>query len=132
MEVRNCTTCGRIFNSVMDIKRCPACRKDDEEKFREIRDYLYDHSGATIEEVAEALDVDRKKILHFLREGRLETIGVNMVIQCENCGAPIRTGKYCDDCTRDMTMNLKSAAKTIPKAKKKAPGSGMHIKQKKK
>ena len=132
MEVRNCTTCGRIFNSVMDIKRCPACRKDDEEKFKEIRDYLYDHSGASIEEVSEALDVDRSKILHFLREGRLETIGDHMVIQCESCGVPIHSGKYCDDCTREMTMNLKSAARTIHKGEKKARGTGMHIKQKKK
>lgn len=132
MEVKNCTTCGRIFNSVMGIKRCSTCRKADEEKFKRIRDYLYDHSGASIEEVSETLDIDRSKILHFLREGRLETIGDHMVLQCESCGEPIHSGKYCESCTREMTMNLKSAAKTIPKAKKSQPGMGMHIKQKKK
>jgi len=115
MEVRNCTTCGKMFNSVMDIKRCPACRKADETKFKMIKEYLYDMPGATIEEVAENLDIDRGSILNFLREGRLETIGENMVISCENCGAPIHSGKFCDKCSREMTMNLKSAAKTLHK-----------------
>lgn len=132
MEVRNCTTCGKIFNSVMDIKRCPACRKADDEKFREIRNYLYDHPGASIDEVAEVLEIDKRKILLFLREGRLETLGEHMVLQCDSCGTPIRTGKLCEACKRDMAMGLKSAAKTIPRSSKKTHGSGMHTKRKKK
>ena len=131
MEVRNCTTCGRIFNSVMEIKRCPECRKKDETKFNMIREYLYDSPGATIEDVSENLDIARDKILHFLREGRLETMGDHMVIQCEKCGESIHSGKYCEKCTRDITMDLKSIAKKPGKStSKNGHGSGMHIKHK--
>lgn len=111
MEVRNCTTCGRIFNSVMDLKRCPDCRKKDETKFRMIKEYLYDVPGASIEEVSENLGIDRQTILHFLREGRLETVGDNMILYCEGCGKPISTGRLCEDCHRDEAMNIKSIGK---------------------
>lgn len=132
MNVKNCSTCGRIFNSVMDIKRCPECRKGDEVKFKMIREYLYDNPGASIEEVSEQLDIDRTKILHFLREGRIETVGDQMVINCEHCGTLITHGKYCEKCSRKITMDLKSAAKIIRKETSRTTHStGMHIKKKK-
>lgn len=132
MEVRNCSTCGKIFNAVMDVRRCPECRKGDEVKFRMIREYLYDNPGASIEEVSEHLDIDRNKILHFLREGRLETVGEQMVISCENCGALIHSGKYCEKCSRDMAMDMKSVAKVPQKeSSRTAHSTGMHIKKKK-
>jgi len=131
MEVRNCSTCGKIFNAVMDVKRCPECRKGDETKFKMIREYLYDNPGASIEEVSEHLDIDRGKILHFLREGRLETVGDQMVINCEQCGTPINHGKYCEKCSREITMDMKSAAKVIQKdTSRTAHSTGMHIKKK--
>ncbi|MCH4889303.1 hypothetical protein EZV73_17025 [Acidaminobacter sp. JC074] len=132
MEVINCKSCGKMFHSVMGIKRCPACRQADDAKFKMIKEYLYDCPGATIEEVVENLGVERRLVLDFLREGRLETIGPNMVIQCENCGEPIHSGKYCDKCHREITLNLRSAANAIKKPRKLDKGTGMHIKNKKK
>ena len=133
MEVRNCTTCGRMFNSVMEIKRCNACRQADDVHFKMIKEYLYDAPGASIEEVSENLDISRTTILNFLREGRLETIGANMVIQCEHCGKLINSGKYCDSCQRDIALDMKSAAKTMSRNQgRKDKGSGMHVKHKKK
>lgn len=132
MEVKNCSTCGKIFNSVMDVKRCSECRKGDEVKFKMIREYLYDNPGASIEEVSEHLDIDRIKILHFLREGRIETVGDQMVINCEHCGILITHGKYCEKCSREIAMDLRSAAKVIRKETSRTTHSaGMHIKKKK-
>jgi len=132
LEVKNCTSCGKIFNALPGFRRCPACIKGDETKFKMIKEYLYDCPGATIEEVVENLGVDRTLVLNFLREGRLETIGENMVIQCEHCGTAIHSGKYCDKCQRDITMDLKSAAKSIKRPEKRDSGKGMHVKHKKK
>ena len=36
-------------------------------------------------------------------------------IPCENCGASIRSGKYCEKCKREMTNNLSSVMEK-PKA----------------
>ncbi len=120
MEVRNCSTCGKIFNSVMDQKRCLVCRQADEEVFREIRNYLYDNPGASIEEVSDTLELERTKVLHFLREGRLETVGANMVLSCEQCGVLITSGHLCDDCSRKSSMNIRgvSNVKTTKKSNK--------------
>lgn len=127
-EVRNCTECGQVFQSVMGIKLCPACLKKEDEKFRMIKDYLYDYPGASMDQVSEALDVSKRTLLRYLKEGRLETIGETMVLQCEHCGTAIRYGKFCKECARDMSMDMKSAAKTLQKDKK---SKGFYSKHKK-
>jgi len=133
MEVINCNDCGRIFNSVMGIKTCPACLKRDEAKFKLIKEYIYDNPGATIEEVSENLNVTKKTILFYLKEGRLETIGQQKVLNCENCGVAISYGKYCNDCSREMALNLKSAAKVMSNRTGKGSSSkGMYSSKKKK
>lgn len=39
MEVRNCRSCGRLFN-YMGAPLCPACQKKLEEKFQEVKAFL--------------------------------------------------------------------------------------------
>ncbi|WP_422446897.1 TIGR03826 family flagellar region protein [Thermoanaerobacterium sp. DL9XJH110] len=106
MELRNCPECGKLF--VYTVKNlCPDCVKKEEEDFEKVRDYLYDNPGATIEEVSEKTGVDSKKVLEFLREGRLVLKNANAgILSCEMCGAPILTGRYCDKCAGDMKKRL--------------------------
>lgn len=133
MEVKNCDTCGKIYNSVMGIKTCPVCLKIEEEKFRIIKDYIYANPGATIDEVSTELSVTKKTILRYLKEGRLETIGDQKVLNCEHCGVPISYGKFCNDCSREMALDLKSAAKVMhDRTKPGARSKGMHSAKKKK
>jgi flagellar operon protein (TIGR03826 family) len=110
MNVRNCRKCGKLFNYMMGMPICPACKDKLEETFQEVKKYIREHRMADIKEVAEACDVEPNQIQQWIREERLEfTADSPVKIPCENCGAMIRSGKYCDKCKRDMTNNLSSA-----------------------
>lgn len=108
MNVRNCRNCGRIFNYVLGPIVCPACREKMEEKFQEVKEYIRDHRGVGIMEVSEACDVDASQIRQWLREERLEVTEDSAIfLNCESCGAPIRTGKYCDKCKNEVTRGFR-------------------------
>lgn len=123
MNVRNCRVCGRIFNYLSGPPVCPACRDAAEAKFQEVKDYIREHPGVGMSEVAEACDVDPGQIRQWLREERLEVTADSAVfLNCESCGAPIRSGKYCEKCKQEMAKGFDQVLKTSrpepPKPKK--------------
>lgn len=129
MKLQNCAKCGKLYKPIIRGKYCPACEKKEDEVFQRVKDYLYDNPGAGIDEISEECDATHKQIMQYLREGRLETIGDNMIIQCEKCGEFIRTGRYCSKCMRVISLNLKSAAKKIGSSYRDDKGIGMHTKK---
>ncbi|MDE5825458.1 MAG: flagellar protein [Lachnospiraceae bacterium] len=116
MNVRNCRKCGKLFNHIAGMPICPACKDKLEEKFQEVKKYIRENRMADIKEVAEECEVEPAQIQQWIREERLEfTADSPVKIPCENCGAMIRSGKYCEKCKREMTNNLSSVMEK-PKA----------------
>lgn len=112
MNVRNCRNCGAIFNYVSGQVICPACKEEVEKKFQEVKEYIRNNKGAGINEVAEACDVDSGQIRQWLREERLElTADSGVYLNCESCGAPLRSGRFCDKCTQNMTRGFQEVLK---------------------
>lgn len=124
MNIRNCRVCGRIFNYLSGVPICPNCKDDLEAKFQEVKEYIREHRGVGIMEVAEACDVDPAQIRQWLRDDRLEvTEDSAMFLNCESCGAPIRSGKYCEKCKASMTQSFNEVLRTnrpAPKPEKKS------------
>jgi flagellar operon protein (TIGR03826 family) len=114
-EVRNCRRCGRIFNYIGGAPICSNCKEQDEVEFRKIKEYLYENPRAALSEVSTVLDVSVEKIKRFLKEGRLEIVGDdgNFVLECENCGKSIRTGRFCEICEKELSGNLQTASKRM-------------------
>ncbi len=114
-EVRNCKRCGAVFYYLGGVPLCQACKDKDEEDFKRVKEYLYENPGATLSEVATALDLSVEKIKFFLKEGRLEitNTGGNVFLECEVCGKAIRTGRYCDECSKEIEKKLRVAADSI-------------------
>ena len=113
MEVRNCRKCGRIFNYVAGMPICPMCREKTEAKFQEVKEYIRENKGVGIMEVSEACDVDAAQIRQWLREERLEVTEDSAIyLNCESCGAPIRTGRFCDKCKNEVTKGFKDIVST--------------------
>ncbi len=129
MNVRNCRNCGRIFNYITGTIICPGCKDALEAKFQEVKEYVREHRGAGIAEVAEACDVDAAQIRQWLREDRLEVTEDSAIfLTCEGCGAPIRSGRFCEQCQGAMTKGFKdiirnSRPETTPTPIKKDPKS---------
>lgn len=114
-DVRNCRKCGRLFNYIGGAPICQDCKKEDEADFARVKEYLYKNPGASITMVSTDLEMSVEKIKRFLKEGRLEITGEdgNMVLECENCGKSIRSGRFCDECERSLAMGFQSAASQI-------------------
>lgn len=106
MDIRNCSKCGSIFR--YDGKRiCPACRKKNEEDFQLVKKYLDKEPGANISQVVEETGVETKKVIEFLREGRLEVEpGGAVILECEKCGTGITTGRFCNKCVNNITRDI--------------------------
>lgn len=123
MNVRNCKNCGKIFNYFMGPPVCPNCKESMEAKFQEVKEYVRVNKGSSIQEVAEACDVEPSQIRQWLREERLElTDNSSIMMPCESCGAPIQCGRFCNNCKRDManqfSNSIRPAVKAQPEQKK--------------
>ena len=121
MNVRNCRKCGRIFNYVSGPPICMQCKEALEEKFQEVKKYIYDNRHASIPQVAEACDVSPNQIQQWLREERLELAeGSGITLFCEKCETPIMSGRFCEKCKNSMANQLNSSIKK-PEAPKPKP-----------
>lgn len=123
MDVRNCRDCGKIFNYVSGPPLCPACLKELDKKFEKVKEYIYDHPGAGVQEVSDENDVTVAQIKIWIRQERLTFADDSPIgIDCEICGATIKTGRYCNACKNKMVNNLGDVYKQPkPEPRKKDP-----------
>ena len=138
MTATNCPRCGRLFTKIR-VPVCPMCEKAEEEQFQNLRAYIEEEPLSNITELSEATGVPPKRILRYIREGRLQVSeGLLGELRCTKCGEPIDEGSFCDSCTTKMAQDLagafgeqapaKAAAKdTRPSDTKK--GTGFHTKR---
>lgn len=116
MEVRNCKSCGRLFNYMSGPGICANCQRKLEEKFQEVKAYLDENPNSSVNQVSEAMDVSVKQIKQWIKEERLSLSQPSPDgIVCEHCGTPICSGRFCDKCKAKMQNTLSSAIEK-PKA----------------
>lgn len=112
MDVRNCKGCGKLFNYLSGIPLCPECLKKLEEKFIDVKQYIEDHPGASLSEIAEDNDVTVNQIKRWVREERLSFTADSVVgLECENCGTIIKTGRFCDSCKEKLQHGFEQCIK---------------------
>lgn len=110
MEIRNCRSCGKLFNYIGGVPLCPTCQKELDDKFSTVKEYIYNNPKATIQQISEENEVSISQLKQWVREERLcfsedSPIGLS----CENCGALIRTGRFCPVCKEKMSQQIAGA-----------------------
>ena len=126
MEVRNCKEWGKIFNYMEGAPLCPACTKKQEEVYLQVKEYVYNNPGASINQVAEENEVTVQQIKRWIREEKLAFSEQSDIgLECENCGAMILTGRFCQTCKKALGNKLGNAyhKASAPKAPAKKKGS---------
>lgn len=109
-ELRNCPRCGKLF-TYRGKRVCEECAAEEERDFEKVKEFLKDKPGATVLEVTTATGLDQRKVLEFIREGRLTTLGLpNLTAECEQCGAPITSGRLCPRCAEKLKREIDGAA----------------------
>lgn len=111
MELKNCKKCGRMFSATNGHEFCSKCRLEVEDHFKIVREYVYDHPGVTVNEVAEETGVEKKEILKFLREEKLELKDISEGSRCQKCGKPISSGRYCQTCASELKKGFEKVIK---------------------
>ena len=109
---RVCEQCGADapeYKGVGEYK-CRECGHLMYDDFGIVRNYLEEHRGATQSEVSRATGVPTETIRQFLREERLEvTAGSGVMLACEICRAPIRSGRFCSECAKKVEQKEAAA-----------------------
>lgn len=119
MDVRNCKGCGKLFNYVSGPPICTTCNKLLEDKFSDVKEYLYNNPGAGIQEISDKFEVSVTQIHKWIRDERLSFAEDSLVgIECENCGANIKTGRFCKACKDKLANNLNNIYKEPEKVTK--------------
>lgn len=110
MNVKNCKKCGKLFNYAFGPQVCPDCLGAEEELFQKAKKYVQDNPGCDMQELSREIEVDASQIRQWIREERLQFAdNSSITIQCEKCGASIRSGRFCEKCKNDMSHGLKDA-----------------------
>lgn len=118
MEVKNCKGCGKLFNYLTGPQLCPTCAKALDLKFEKVKEYVYDNPGVGIQEVSKEMEVSIPQIKKWIREERLSFSDDSMIgLECECCGATIKTGRFCNTCKANLANGFKNAYKK-PEPKK--------------
>jgi len=116
MEVRQCEFCRMPYQST-GKKICGDCLLKLDEDFIEIREYLWEHEGAGIDEVSEETGVSRKSIMYLLKEERLlvgnDSEPGSGILKCESCRRPIRTGRMCAGCKSEVLSAIQESVGVV-------------------
>ena len=106
MEAMNCPRCGKVFVKIFETI-CDDCLKEEEHIFDGVREYIKEHPNRTIKEVAEACDVSVKRVLQYIRDGRIEaSAGMHGEIICSKCLKPIKAGRMCEKCVLETNFEV--------------------------
>ncbi|HCC07444.1 MAG TPA: MerR family transcriptional regulator [Clostridiales bacterium] len=112
MDIKNCRKCGKVFSYTGNI-HCPECVEKEEEEFKMVKDYIYDHPKCSVYEVSEITGVAVRNIVNFLKQDRLESVeGLSSLLVCEKCGQSIKSGRYCPKCLTDISNKTKKMLNT--------------------
>src|SRR6056297_3281102 len=104
MKLRNCQRCGKLFSYNGIHKICSACREEEENNFKKVKDYLWENPKSTIDKVSKETGVERDTIIKFIKEDRLISEGLEIggEVKCERCGTTITHGTLCDKCRKEL------------------------------
>ena len=131
MRMMNCVRCGKLFEPInASEKICHTCKKEEEENFQTVKEYIEENPNAIVAEIVNETGVSAKRIQKFLRDGRLEaTPAMGAVLTCMSCGMPIMAGKMCMNCQNKLDANINETfSRNEPAIKKQPTGvAKMHI-----
>ncbi len=121
-----------MFNYVQGPSICEPCKKEIEESFQRVKDYIVENPRASLKQISEDNGVTAKQIQQWIREERLMfSKDSPLKLMCEKCGEPILTGRFCAKCKGTMADTLnESFSRPKPSLQHSAgrgPSAGMHF-----
>ncbi|MFV0519676.1 MAG: hypothetical protein ACK5LY_05315 [Lachnospirales bacterium] len=105
-RILRCRRCKQMFEFTAVGQLCPNCIAFEEQKYQDVRSFIKDNPGVSVNEISSATGVNASKIIGYIKEERLEIMaGSSIMLKCKNCGQEIATGMFCDSCKRAMSVD---------------------------
>jgi len=114
MELTNCVRCKRLFQKFKE-PICEECKKADDKLFDSVKEFLDNNPSSTIMQIGEATGASHKRIMQWLREGRLELVEGDGELTCRHCGTSIASGVLCDECHMEVSRQVGDLFPAKPK-----------------
>jgi len=127
MFATNCPRCGKLFTRT-GPPVCPECVKAEAEKYEEVRLYVKENPHVSAQVVSEECNISIKRILHYVREGKLElSEGMADLNLCSQCARPIKAGRLCEKCAKSTANAIADMVAVGAAANEKKTGQpGMY------
>lgn len=116
MSFANCPRCHHIFRKSPENKICAACQTAEDAAYTKVANWLSDHPGATLREVAEATEVEERIISRLIREGRLtllENLHADDQPRCRRCDVRITRGTMCPTCAQTFSESVTDSVRSL-------------------
>jgi predicted amidophosphoribosyltransferase len=124
-----CPKCGELMRYAFgEVFKCDNCGAEEMTSFGKVRKYIEDHGPSNAANISDGTGVPVSTINRYLREGRIEIPdGSDSYIKCEDCGAEIRYGRFCPECSAKLSRDNSSMVYVGEKPKHKMDYNGkMH------
>lgn len=114
-----CPRCGDVFSKER-FDLCPKCRTEEVQRLDALSRFIETNPDATLEELERVSGMSKAVILTYAREGRLTSLDAAAIkVQCEECGAPITSGRFCPSCRKKLASKFESGVQQIRSYRKK-------------
>ena len=107
-----CEFCGDKFSyQGAGEYACRGCGRVVKDDYGKVKSFLEENGPASAAVVCAATGVGMEIVELMLKEGRLEfQEGQDFYfLKCESCGCSLRYGRFCPDCFKKTTADLKSS-----------------------
>ncbi|MCR5747351.1 MAG: hypothetical protein K6G03_06545 [Lachnospiraceae bacterium] len=113
MGVYICRKCGKQYEShIISNGYCEECNIEYNDKYHQVREYLWAHPNTTADVVAKECDCSIHQVMKWVKEERFYISSDSKVtLYCEICGQKIFSGRYCTACKASVAKNKQEAEK---------------------
>jgi len=106
IHVDHCKRCGNVFQ-VFHSKFCADCQTFIRTEVERCSAYLKSHSDCTLDELSEAVEVSRNKLIYYINEGKLYVYDYpNLHYHCHFCETEIQRGYLCTPCAARFKLEV--------------------------
>ena len=106
-SIDTCNACGKLFPRV-SLRLCTGCSRSEDHRFQLIRDFLVEHDGAAVADIARGTGVSQGDIRAFMEGGWL--VEVSTGAGACTCGG---VGTRCRHCRSQLTSVFREMEATM-------------------
>lgn len=106
--IDTCNACGKLFPRIA-MRLCAGCSLGEQNRFDLVRDFLDEHGGGSVTDIAQTTGVSAADVRRFLEGGRLVAINGSAGGVCTCTGS----GERCQSCRTELGSNLRELHDTM-------------------